>query len=90
MAVQYNQPGVAPVPDDPMKWVQDTGRQSYHYATIPEAYKNIPGFTDVANDPNQDPGAFAHNPTYAIELLYDSLGDLGGKVSVDLTKAKRP
>jgi Cytochrome c7 and related cytochrome c len=38
----------------------------------------------------KDPGAFAHNSTYAIELLYDSLGDLGGKVSVDLTKAKRP
>ena len=38
----------------------------------------------------KDPGAFAHNSTYAIELLYDSLSDLGGKVSVDLSKAKRP
>jgi len=40
---------------------QDTGREAYHYQTIPEAYKNIPGFTDVANDPNQDPNAFAQN-----------------------------
>jgi hypothetical protein len=38
----------------------------------------------------KDPGAFAHNPTYAIELLYDSLNDLGAKVNADLAKAKRP
>lgn len=38
----------------------------------------------------KDPGAFAHNPSYAIELLHDSLADLGAKVSVDLSKAKRP
>jgi len=46
---------------NPNQWVQDTGRQSYHYATIPDAYKNIPGFTDVANDPSQDPGKFAQD-----------------------------
>ena len=28
----------------------------------------------------KDPGAYAHNSTYAIELLYDSLSDLGAKV----------
>jgi hypothetical protein len=38
----------------------------------------------------KDPGAYAHNPTYAIQLLYDSLSDLGAKVTVDLAKAKRP
>jgi hypothetical protein len=38
----------------------------------------------------KDPGAFAHNPTYAIELLQDSLGDLGAKVKVDMAKAVRP
>ncbi len=38
----------------------------------------------------KDRGAFAHNPTYAVELLYDSINDLGAKVSVDLVKAKRP
>jgi hypothetical protein len=38
----------------------------------------------------KDPGAYAHNPTYAIELLQDSLADLGAKVKVDLAKATRP
>ena len=38
----------------------------------------------------KDPGAYAHNSTYAIELLYDSLSDLGAKVSVDVAKATRP
>ncbi len=38
----------------------------------------------------KDPGAYAHNPTYAIELLHDSLADLGVKVKVDLAKAARP
>jgi hypothetical protein len=38
----------------------------------------------------KDPGAFAHNPTYVIQLLYDSLSDLGTKVRVDLGKSKRP
>ena len=38
----------------------------------------------------KDPGAFAHNPSYALELLYDSVADLGVKVPVDLSKVKRP
>jgi hypothetical protein len=29
----------------------------------------------------KDPGAFAHNPKYIIELLHDSIADLGGDVS---------
>ena len=38
----------------------------------------------------KDPGAFAHNPTYTLQILYDSIADLGAKVRVDLSKAKRP
>ena len=38
----------------------------------------------------KDPGAYAHNPTYATELLHDSLADLGAKVTVDLAKSVRP
>ena len=38
----------------------------------------------------KDPGAYAHNPTYALELLYDSIADLGGKVAVELGKVTRP
>ena len=29
----------------------------------------------------KDPGAFAHNPTYVMQFLYDSIKDLGGNVS---------
>jgi hypothetical protein len=38
----------------------------------------------------KDPGAFAHNPTYTLQILYDSIADLGSKVEVDLVRAKRP
>lgn len=31
-----------------------------------------------------DPGAYAHNPIYALELLYDSIADLSGPLGVDL------
>lgn len=38
----------------------------------------------------KDPGAYAHNPTYTLQILHDSLSDLGSRVSVDLAKARRP
>ena len=39
----------------------------------------------------KDPGAFAHNGKYVIELLYDSIADLNTKLAtpVDLSKANR-
>jgi hypothetical protein len=39
----------------------------------------------------KDPGAFAHNAKYVIELLYDSIDDLNAKVSkpVDMSKMAR-
>ena len=37
------------------QWVTDTGRQSFHWGTIPDAYKDIPGIMDWANDPDADP-----------------------------------
>jgi len=39
----------------------------------------------------KDPGAFAHNAKYVIELLYDSIADLDTKLStpIDLTNAHR-
>jgi hypothetical protein len=39
----------------------------------------------------KDPGAFAHNAKYVIELLYDSTADLNTKLSapIDLSKAHR-
>jgi hypothetical protein len=37
----------------------------------------------------KDPGAFAHGGKYIIELLYDSIEDLGAKATVDLSKVHR-
>ncbi len=37
----------------------------------------------------KDPGAFAHNGKYIIELVYDSIADLGAKVSVDMAALHR-
>jgi hypothetical protein len=40
---------------------------------------------------SKDPGAFAHNAKYIIELLYDSIDDLNGKISkpVDMSTLAR-
>lgn len=38
----------------------------------------------------KDPGAFAHNSEYVIQVLYDSLEDLGTVVAVDITGMVRP
>jgi len=38
----------------------------------------------------KDPGAFAHNPTYTIQILQDSINDLGAKVKTDMGKVTRP
>lgn len=38
----------------------------------------------------KEPGAFAHNGKYMIQILNDSLADLGTKVPVDMTKMIRP
>lgn len=38
----------------------------------------------------KDPGVYTHNPSYVIQLLYDSLADLGTKVAVDMAKMVRP
>ena len=38
----------------------------------------------------KDTGAYAHNPHYVIQLLYDSIEDLGQQVSVDMAGMARP
>jgi len=38
----------------------------------------------------KDPGAFAHNGKYVLQVLYDSLADLGTQVSVDMEGIVRP
>ncbi|MFN8412149.1 MAG: hypothetical protein U0Z26_07160 [Anaerolineales bacterium] len=54
-------------------------------AVFPNAYKNwTPRLLKAAYNYQvsvKDPGAFAHGPKYIIELLHDSIADLGGDVS---------
>lgn len=38
----------------------------------------------------KDTGAFAHNPHYVLQLLYDSLEDLATQVDVDIAALNRP
>ncbi len=38
----------------------------------------------------KDPGAYAHNPKYVIQLLHDSLKSLGEKVQVSMSGMARP
>ena len=38
----------------------------------------------------KDPGAYTHNPHYAIQLLQDSMADLGKAVEVDMAGMVRP
>ncbi len=33
---------------------------------------------------SSDPGNFAHNPDYTLELLYDSIEDLAGPLDIDM------
>ena len=37
----------------------------------------------------KDPGAFAHNGTYILQALYDSLDDLSGSGAADVTGLER-
>lgn len=38
----------------------------------------------------KDPGAYTHNPAYVIQLMHDSMADLGAKVPVKMTGMARP
>ena len=38
----------------------------------------------------QDKGAFAHNPHYALQLLYDSIESLAQAAEIDMTGMQRP
>ena len=39
---------------------------------------------------SKDPGAFAHNGRYVIQILYDALEDIGTQVTVDMAGMVRP
>jgi hypothetical protein len=64
-------------------------------AVVTNAYKSwTPRLVEAAYNYQlsvKDPGAFAHNAKYVIQLLYDSTDDLNSKLTtkVDLSKANR-
>jgi hypothetical protein len=74
--------------------VNDNGTVDKDEAKFPNRYKAwTPRLIKAAYNYQfvvKDPGAYAHNPTYATDLLHDSLADLGAKVTVDLAKSVRP
>lgn len=39
---------------------------------------------------HKDPGGFAHNPKYLVQVAYDSISDLGQAVTVDMSGLVRP
>jgi len=89
-------PVVYSAPDFPYFFVDSNGdgKPDKAETKFPNRYMNwTPRMMKAAYNyqfVSKDPGAFAHNPHYAIELLHDSLNDLGAKVKVDLGKATRP
>jgi hypothetical protein len=38
----------------------------------------------------KDPGGYVHNPTYMLQLLYDSLESLSLRVDVEMSALRRP
>jgi hypothetical protein len=38
----------------------------------------------------KDPGAYTHNPTYAMQVLYDSVESLSARTDVDMAALRRP
>ena len=64
------------------RWMKATGITSSRLACC--------GQPTTTTTYSKDPGAFGHNPKYVLQALYDSLEDLGKKVTVDMTGMVRP
>ena len=74
--------------------VYDAHRYPYWFTDADERYSTwTPRLLKGAYNyqySTKDPGAFAHNAKYVIQVLYDSLADLGTKVTVDISGMVRP
>ena len=78
-------------------WFADTngdGEAGEDETVFPNSYKSwTPRLLKAAYNYHyvvEDPGAFAHNPHYVLQILYDSIEDLGQSVSVDMAALTRP
>ena len=66
--------------------VYDANRYPYFFNDAGESYATFtPRLLRAAYNyqyAQKDPGAFAHNPDYVMQILYDSIQDLGGSAAV--------
>lgn len=73
----------------------DTASYPYWFTADGERYTTFSGNLQIATYNYQvslkDPGAYAHNPKYHIELLYDTIAMLNNEISepIDLSEAHR-
>jgi hypothetical protein len=65
---------------------EETGPGNRYTAWTPRLVRTAYNYHYV----QEDPGRFAHNPEYVLQVLYDSLADLGQQVSVDVEQMNRP
>ena len=72
----------------------ENGKSDAGEAIYPNRYQNwTPRLLRAAYNYQfvaKDPGAYAHNPTYTLQLLYDSLDSLSTKVEVNMAVLQRP
>ncbi len=70
------------------------GQISTDEAVFPNRYQNwTPRLLKASYNyqiVQKDPGGYVHNPTYFLQLLYDSLESLSQKVNVDMSTLRRP
>jgi hypothetical protein len=67
-------------------WFKDDGSGDRYNAFTPRLLMAAYNYQFI----KKDPGGFAHNGHYIIQLLYDGIADLGTKVAVDMTGLVRP
>lgn len=65
---------------------EEVKRSNGYKAWTPRLLKAAYNYQFVA----KDPGAYTHNPSYIIQLLHDSLADLGTKTTVAMDGMARP
>jgi len=90
----------APIAYDPLAYpyffadTNDNGKVDPDEAKSDNGYKGwTPRLVTAAYNyqyVQKDPGVYAHNATYIMQVLYDTLEDLGKKVPVDMKGKVRP
>lgn len=64
----------------------ETVRANAYSAWTPRLLRAAYNYQFIA----KDPGAYSHNPLYALQLLYDSLESLAAQTKMDMSSLRRP